>query len=65
MMSVRKLHDISEATMPVLPPLRAENLRVAFELSVTAMRLKPSPRLRGVRRYASVEEAWEQGDTDR
>ncbi len=56
-MPVRKFRDISEATTPVAAPLRPENLRSAFELSETALRLHPVERLRGVRRYRSIEEA--------
>jgi hypothetical protein len=61
-MPVRKMRDISEATTPVAPRLRAENLREAFELSATALRLRPRDHIRGIRRYASIEEAAEDRD---
>lgn len=56
-MPVRKMRNISEATSPVAEPLRAENLRAAFELSHTALRLHPATPVRGVHRYRSIEEA--------
>lgn len=56
-MPIRKMRHISEATTPVAPRLRAENLRAAFELSRTASRLRPAPQMRGVRKYRSIEEA--------
>lgn len=59
-MPVRKMRHISEADAPpVLPPLRAENLRIALELSTTSLRLRPEPRFRGIRRFRSIQEAAE------
>ena len=56
-MSIRKMRDISEATAPRAEPLDPENLRVAFELSITALRLHPRDRVRGVHRCRSIHEA--------
>jgi hypothetical protein len=36
--------------------------REAFELSATALRLRPRDHIRGIRRYASIEEAAEDRD---
>lgn len=56
-MPVRKMRHVGEAKAPVAVPLRAENLRSAFELAQTCFRLRPARRMRGVRRYRSIEES--------
>ncbi len=56
-MPVRKMRDITEAVSQPAPPLRAENLRSAFELSEACLRLNPHDPRRGVRRYRSIGEA--------
>lgn len=56
-MPVRKMRDIAEATAPLAPPLRAENLRIAFELSELSLRMRPHDTPRGVRRYSSIGDA--------
>lgn len=66
-MPVRKMRDIAEATTPVAAPLQASNLRSAFELSELSLRLRARDRLRGVRRYRSIDAAQDRdssGDTD-
>ncbi len=58
---VRKMQDIAEAVTPPAAPLRAANLRSAFELSEICMRLGPRDRLRGVLRYRSIADASDRG----
>jgi hypothetical protein len=71
-MSVRKYRSVED--MPrarVRPPLDPANLRLACELSSTAMRLAPKRFAPGVHRYRSVmaasaeREAWERSASRR
>lgn len=59
-MPVRKYRSVAE--MPDVKPLRPldpENLRIACELTELAYRLHPWHFEPGVRKFRSVEEAWE------
>lgn len=56
-MTVRKLTDVSQATAPDETPLDGNNLRSAIELSELCLRLRPITPPRGVRRFASIEDA--------
>jgi hypothetical protein len=60
-MPVRKMQDITEATVLLAAPLRGENLRSALELSAVCLRLHPSSVRPGVRRFQSIEEGWGEG----
>ena len=68
-MPVRKFRSIEEMRdAPPAPPLRAENLRAALELSELARWLHPWHLPHGVRKFRSVAEAhawrakWERDD---
>lgn len=63
-MPVRKMQDITEATVLLAPPLRGENLLSALELSAVCLRLRPFAARRGVRRFQSIEEVWTESNPD-
>lgn len=57
-MPIRKYRSIEEMPgPPPLPPLRAENLKIACDLTEMAYRLRPWRFKPGVYKYRSIEEA--------
>lgn len=57
-MPVRKYRSIEDMPGPApLPPLRAENLEAACNLSEMAYRMRPWRFMPGVHKYRSIEEA--------
>ena len=57
-MPVRRFHSVAEMpSPPPLPPLGAEALRCACELTELAWRFHPVPLPPGVRRFRSAQEA--------
>lgn len=56
-MAVIKFQDIARAVPPPASESKAHNLRVAFELSELAIKLKGRRPSRGIQRYRSIEEA--------
>lgn len=59
-MPVRKFRSVAD--MPGVkkrPPLAPDNLRLACELTQLAYWLHPMKHVPGVRKYRSLEEAWE------
>ena len=57
-MPVRKYRSVADMPgVPPRPPLEAENLRIACELSELGFALHPWRLEPGVRKYRSVEEA--------
>lgn len=57
-MGVRKYRSVEQMpTPPPLPPLRAENFRLACNLMELAEKLSPITREPGIRKFRSVEEA--------
>jgi hypothetical protein len=59
-MPVRKYRSVEEMPSAALrSPLDPDNLRLACELSVTAVRFAPRRFPRGVHRYSSIAEASE------
>jgi hypothetical protein len=57
-MPIRKFRSVEEMPdAPAAPPLRAENLKAAFDLSELARRLRPWRLPPGVRKFRSVAEA--------
>jgi hypothetical protein len=59
-MPVRKYRSVEEMPSAAFRErLDPENLRIAFELSATALRLAPRTCVPGVYRFRSVDEAWQ------
>lgn len=57
-MPIRKYRSVEEMPgPPPLPPLRAENLKLACDLSEMAFRLRPWRLEPGVYKYRSIDEA--------
>jgi hypothetical protein len=59
-MPLRKFRSVDEMPNAAFrPPLDPDNLRLAFRLSATALRLAPRRFPAGVHKYRSVMEAWQ------
>ena len=56
-MAIRKFRRIEDAEMPSVVGSAGQNLRSAIELSEFCLRLRPMTPPRGVRRFASIEDA--------
>jgi hypothetical protein len=57
-MGVRRFRSVADMPGPQpRPPLREENLRLAFGLMTLANRLRPARRPAGVRKFASYDDA--------
>lgn len=56
-MTVRKLTHVGQVDPPDATPLDGNNIRSAIELSELCLRLRRLTPPRGVRRFASIEDA--------